>query len=361
MVIDAVTQNSENNICNLTDRVKATGCAAKISASQLSAIVRTLPQFASPQLLTSIETFEDAAVYKLSEELALVQTIDFFPPVVDDPYTFGCVAAANALSDIYAMGATPTLALNVLGFPICDFPLTVAQRIMEGGAHVVQQAGALLVGGHSIQSTDLIYGLAVSGFVHPDRILINAGARAGDQIILCKAIGTGVALLGLKGDVLSQPARTELLASLTQLNAEASKIALAHDTHACTDVTGFGLVGHLHEMAKGSGLQASIQASRIPLLPQVRELAAEGFVPAGAYANRNSYSEIVCVDETVDLSVSDLLFDPQTSGGLMLALPASAVDSALKALVQAGYAAAHIGEFQKDSRGNNIKGLVEVK
>lgn len=355
-----MTQNSENNICNLTDRVKATGCAAKISASQLGAIVRTLPQFASPQLLTSIESFEDAAVYKLSEELALVQTIDFFPPVVDDPYTFGCVAATNALSDIYAMGATPTLALNVLGFPLCDFPLEVAQRIMEGGAHVVQQAGALLVGGHSIQTTDLIYGLSVSGFVHPNRILINAGAQPGDRIILCKAIGTGVALLGMKADILSPSGRDRLLATMTQLNAAASQIALAHDTHACTDVTGFGLIGHLHEMAKGSGLQASVKASRIPLLPQVAELASQGLVPAGAYANRNSYKDIASVDETVELSITDLLFDPQTSGGLMLAVPEREVDSVLKALKQADYCAAEIGEFQP-AASNIIKGLVEVK
>lgn len=360
-----MTQNSENNICNLTDRVKATGCAAKISASQLSAIVRTLPQFASPQLLTSIESFEDAAVYKLSEELALVQTIDFFPPVVDDPYTFGCVAAANALSDIYAMGATPTLALNVLGFPICDFPLEIAQRILEGGAHVVQQAGALLVGGHSIQSTDLIYGLAVSGFVHPDRILINAGAQAGDRIILCKAIGTGVALLGLKGGMLSEPSHVQLLASLTQLNAGASRVALAHDTHACTDVSGFGLIGHLHEMAKGSGLQAFISARSVPLLPQAWELASIGLVPAGTYANLTSYKEIASVDESIDLSVSDLLFDPQTSGGLMLAVPEREVDSILKALAQEEYTAAQIGEFRKAAdpinSNLNLKGLVEVK
>lgn len=349
-------QNSENIVCNLTDRVKAAGCAAKISASQLSDIVRALPQFTAPQLLTSIDTFEDAAVYKLSEDMALVQTIDFFPPVVDDPFTFGVIAATNALSDVYAMGATPVLALNVLSFPVCDYPLTVAQRIMEGGAQAVQAAGALLVGGHSIQATDLIYGLSVSGFVHPDHILINSGARDGDEIILCKAIGTGVGLLGVKADMLSTAASSELMRSLTQLNAGACSVAKLRRPHACTDVTGFGLIGHVHEMAKASGLQASINAESVPLLPEVRELAAQGFVPAGAYANRNSYQQAVSFSKDVDLAVADLLFDPQTSGGLLLALPPSQSDSTLSSLAEFGYTAARIGQFHKGQ-----KGLVDVQ
>jgi selenide,water dikinase len=344
-------QNYENDVCNLTHRVKAAGCAAKISASQLSDIVRALPQFASPQLLTSIDTFEDAAVYKLSESQALVQTIDFFPPVVDDPYTFGVIAATNALSDIYAMGGTPTLALNVLCFPVCDFPLAVASRIMEGGAHAVKQAGALIVGGHSIQSTDLIYGLCVSGFVHPDRILINCGARDGDAILLCKAIGTGVGLLGLKGEMLRDEAAAQLMRSLTQLNAGAATVAASCRVHACTDITGFGLIGHLHEMAKGSGLQATLKADRVPLLPEVRELASQGFVPAGAYANRTSYQQDVSISRHVDLAVADLLFDPQTSGGLLLALPAEDCQSVLSALSGLGYTAACIGEFHKGKKG----------
>lgn len=331
--------------------MKAAGCAAKISANQLSDIVRSLPQFASPQLLTSIDTFEDAAVYKLSEEQALVQTIDFFPPVVDDPYTFGCIAAANALSDIYAMGGTPTLALNILCFPICDFPLSVAQQIMEGGAHTIQQAGALLVGGHSIQSTDLIYGLSVTGFVHPQRILINSGARDGDAIILCKAIGTGVALLGLKGEMLSDHAGKTLVSSLKQLNADAARVATSHDTHACTDITGFGLIGHVHEMARGSDLQALLYAKAIPLLPEVAELATQGFVPAGAYANRNSYQQVTTIEEKVDLHLADLLFDPQTSGGLLLAVSPADSQSVVTAMVSAGYTAAQIGEYQKGDVG----------
>ena len=339
----------------LTAKIKAGGCAAKISAAQLSEIVKGLPQFDSPGLLTTIGSFEDAAVYKISDELALVQTIDFFPPVVDDPFLFGRIAAVNALSDIYAMGATPALALSVLCFPVCDFPLSVAQQIVAGGAHALKEAGAALAGGHSIQGPEPIYGLSVSGFIHPQQILTNGGGKANDVLVLTKPIGTGSLLLAYKGQILPQSSEEILFAILTLLNASALAVGRQFPLNAATDVTGFGLIGHVHEMAKSSGLKAVLHADSVPLLPGALEFAEEGLVPAGAYANRKSYAAQTYIKDGIDLALTDLLFDPQTSGGLLFALPKAHGAAISNALRQAGLTGEIIGHLEQ-----GLAGQVEV-
>ena len=352
---NAMTHHSHSSQAKLTANIKAAGCAAKIGARDLSEIVRVLPSLTCPDLLAGIENFEDAAVYRLTEDLAVVQTIDFFPPVLDDPYLYGRVAAANAMSDVYAMGGRPILALNVFCFPTCDYPLEVAQLILKGGADVVAEAGAALAGGHSIQAAEPIYGLAVTGIVHPARMLTNGGARAGDAVVLCKPIGTGIALLGLRGGVLTEPAQKALLSSITALNNKSLEVALKYEIHAATDVTGFGLIGHLHELGKASQLAARLWARRVPLLPEALKLAEQGFVPAAAYANRQSYESCVSFREEIELAVSDLLFDPQTSGGLMFSLPAAQAPALVNDLQELGLAAGCIASLR-----SGLAGLVEV-
>ena len=348
-------QSFDSQIYKLTTNVKAGGCAAKISASQLREIVRHIPEQSCVQLLTDIGSFEDAAVYKLSDEIALVQTIDFFPPMLDDPYLYGRIAAANALSDIYAMGATPILALNVFCFPVCSFPLSVAAQIIEGGAAACLEAGVALAGGHTIAGVEPLYGLSVTGVVHPSHILTNGGARAQDVLVLTKPIGTGVGLSALKGGVLSNQATAELCRSMTHLNAKALKIAQDFDIHGATDVTGFGLIGHLHEMARAAQLKFQLNAQCVPLLAQVKELAAQGIVPAGAYSNRASYESSVSIASSVELALGDLFFDPQTSGGLLLAVAPDDVDMLVTNLQAAGCTASKIGTF-----GQGQPGFVEV-
>lgn len=339
----------------LTANIKAYGCAAKISAAELAQIVGSLPNFDDERLLAGTKNFEDAAVYKLSEDLAIISTIDFFPPLLDDPFMYGKIAATNALSDVYAMGGVPLLALNVFCFPTCDLPLELAQQIIAGGAEAVKEAGCLLVGGHSIQSPEPIYGLSVVGTVHPNRILTNGGAQEGDAIVLCKPLGTGISLLARKGETLSDSAWTALLASLTRLNGPCLEIAQKYKLHAATDVTGFGLLGHLHEMANASSLSAKIKSADLPLLQEVEQCAELGLVPAAAYANRQTYSKHCIFAESVPLAVSDILFDPQSSGGLMFSLPASQAESLLEELAKSGWQASKIGNFVAGP-----KGMVEV-
>ncbi len=353
----------ETDTHKLTANVKAGGCAAKISSAELHEILKSVSSTGTgntcPQLMTGIDNFEDAAVYKLSDQFAIIQTVDFFPPVVDDPYLFGVIAATNALSDIYAMGGSPILALNVLCFPTCDFPLEVVGKILKGGADQVARAGAVIAGGHSIQSPEPVYGLAVTGLVDPSCVLTNSGAKHGDKIVLCKPIGTGVALLGMKGSQLSKQAEDALINGLTTLNDRALDAAMQTGSgsdfhlhiHAATDITGFGLIGHIHEMSKGSGLAARLMASRVPLLPEVLELAEQGFVPAGAYANRKSFEQFVSYIKEVDLALMDLFFDPQTAGGLLFAVDAKAADDLASRLIANGMNGAIIGEFFEGTKG----------
>lgn len=340
----------------LTAHVKAGGCAAKIAPAELAEIVQSLPKFVDPQLLTSTDSFEDAAVYKLSDDVALVQTIDFFPPVVDDPYLFGRISAVNALSDVYATGGRPITCLAMLCFPTCDFPLSVAQEILRGGADAVKAAGALLVGGHSIQGPEPIYGLAVTGLIDPKTILTNDGGKDGDALVLTKRIGSGVLLLAHKAGWLDESLRDTLFDSLTLLNKQALEIALPYKPHAATDITGFGLVGHLHNVAQASNLKCTLWINSIPFFPEAARFAETGLVPGGAYANRNAYKKISYIKDGIEESALDLIYDPQTSGGLLFALPEERAQKLVKDLQQAGLTGAIIGTLSAGERG-----VVEVK
>ncbi len=279
---------------------------------------------------------DDAGVYRLRPDLALVQTVDFFTPVVDDPYTFGQVAAANALSDIYAMGAVPLTALNLVAYPFCTLGAAPLQEILRGGSDKVVESGAVIVGGHSIEDDEPKYGLAVTGVVHPDRIITNRGARSGDWLILTKPLGTGVLATALKGGLLDAEAERLLGEAMAALNAGAARAMIQTGVNACTDITGFGLLGHLRELAYNSEMDVEVDAAAIPYLPGARTLAAQGIVPGGTNNNRKHLAS--CVEVSGDLSPAelDLLYDPQTSGGLLMAVPEANREALLSALSREG-------------------------
>jgi selenide,water dikinase len=255
-------------------------------------------------------------------DTALVQTVDVFCPSVDDPYTFGQIAAANSLSDVYAMGGRPLCAMNVVCFPAQKMDLQILRDILRGGADKIREAGAVVAGGHSIDDPEVKYGLAVTGLVHPDRILTNTGARPGDRLVLTKPLGTGIVATALKGGIAGFEAVEGILASMARLNREAVLAMESLDVHACTDVTGFGLVGHLAEMVADSEVGAVVYASSLPMFPEVAEYAAMGLLPGGLYRNRAFRAAMVTIDASLPGHVDDLVHDPQTSGGLLAALPA---------------------------------------
>lgn len=302
----------------LTQMTKTAGCAAKIGPGTLAGVLESLPKFEDPNLIVGVETSDDGAVYKISEELAMIQTLDFFTPVVDDPYVFGQVAAANALSDIYAMGGEPKVALNIVAFPNCLNPKILGQ-ILAGGADKVKEAGAVLAGGHSIHDDEPKYGLSVTGFVHPDKILKNYGARPGDVLILTKPLGTGIVNTAVKGDAASKEAQEEVIQVMTTLNKAAKDIFMKYEIHSCTDVTGFGLGGHSVEMAQGSGVTLEIRLSSLPVQAHALEYARLGMVPGGTYRNI-SFNEIHVEKNDISPEYLNLFFDPQTSGGLLVSV-----------------------------------------
>lgn len=327
----------------LTQLTKASGCAAKLGPGTLEKVLRSLPEFKKDDnLLVGFSTSDDAAVYKITDDTAMVQTIDFFTPVVDDPYTFGQIAAANALSDIYAMGGVPKIALNVVGFPITLMPSVLAD-IMAGGADKVREADAVMAGGHSIQNDDPLYGLSVSGFVHPERILRNWGAKPGDILILTKQIGCGIINTAVKAEMASTEAQNEAITVMSSLNRKASEIITRYPVHACTDVTGFGLIGHSLEMAGPSEITIALHSSDIPFITDAAEYAETGLVPAGSYRNRKHQGDRVD-DLQTDETIKDLLYDPQTSGGLLFAVNKTYQDEMMKELSVLPTKCAVIGE-----------------
>lgn len=279
-----------------------------------------LPKFRDPNLLVGFDTSDDASVYKIDEHTALIQTVDIFPPVVDDPYEYGQIAAVNSLSDVYAMGGIPKLALNIFCFPE-DLPKDVVQAILQGGYEKVQEAGALITGGHTIQDREPKYGLSVTGFAHPSEIWMNSRVQAGDVLIVTKALGTGILTTAAKADLLETETYRRLVESMTRLNRYAAEAMKPYNINSCTDVTGFGLLGHAFEMAYGSGMTIHLDHTKIPILPQALELAETGIIPAGAYRNREYLKDVVLVKEEVPLAAEDILYDPQTAGGLLTALP----------------------------------------
>lgn len=293
-----------------------------------------LPAFADENLLVGVATSDDAAVYRVTDEIAMIQTVDFFTPVVDDPYLFGQIAAANALSDAYAMGGTPKVALNIVGFPGCLDP-GILGDIMAGGAAKVKEAGAILIGGHSVQNDEPLYGLCVSGFVHPQKIWRNFGAKPGDVLILTKQIGSGIVNTAVKADMASGDSMREVLTVMSSLNRRAKEALEMLPVHACTDITGFGLMGHAIEMAQANDVSLLLDTDKVPLISDAADYAEMGLIPAGAYRNRQYFQDNVDFGGTPE-SKLDLFFDPQTSGGLLLSVDASLEATAMENLRKAG-------------------------
>jgi len=295
-----------------------------------------------PNLLVGIETSDDAGVYKLSDDVALVQTLDFFTPIVNDPYHFGRIAAANALSDVYAMGGKPLTAMNIVCFPITDMPKEVLKEILRGGLEKIHEANAVLVGGHSVDDQELKYGLSVTGIVHPDKVLTNRAAKVGDKLILTKPLGTGIVATAIKGKLASQKALDTMIEVASTLNDKASQIMQKYETHACTDVTGFGLGGHLLEMARASRVEIAIHTERVPIMPEAKEYALMGLIPAGSYATKHFCEQSVEIKPEVETLFTDLIFDPQTSGGLVISIARDQADACVRELKDKGVKSAAI-------------------
>lgn len=305
-----------------------------------------------PNLLAGLERSEDAGIYRLSDELALVQTVDFFTPIVDAPYTFGQIAVANSLSDVYAKGARPLTAMNIVCFPVKAMDMSVLHEILAGGIEKMREAGVLLVGGHSVDDPELKYGLSVTGLVHPQKVVFNTGARPGDRLVLTKALGTGIVSTALKADMAPQSAVDRSVKSMLTLNKVASELMLEAGPHACTDITGFGLLGHACEMIEGTDVGLVIHASSVPVFPEVRELAEVGLLPGGLHRNREYRQHMVDVAPGVPGWLSDVLYDPQTSGGLLIAVPESAAGPLVERMRAAGVEdAAVIGEAVPQPQG----------
>ena len=324
------------------------GCGCKIAPGVLSEILRGSRGLPVPEaLMVGIETSDDAAVYRLNDEQALIATTDFFMPIVDDPYDFGRIAATNAMSDVYAMGGTPIMALALVGMPIDKLPIEVIGKILEGGESICAAAGIPIAGGHTIDSVEPIYGLVAMGLVHPDRVKTNAGARPGDVLILGKPLGVGVFSAALKKGALDAAGYDAMIASTTQLNTPGIPLAHLAAVHALTDVTGFGLLGHLLEVCRGSRLSAFLDMGKVPLLAGVEKLATAGYITGASARNWMAYGEDVALDAAISTMQRALLTDPQTSGGLLVACAPEAVDEVLEVFRADGFAtAAVIGRLE---------------
>lgn len=336
----------------LTSLSSKGGCGCKIGPADLMQVIRNLPQAPSnPDLLVGLDTSDDAGVYRLNDELALVQTVDFFTPIVDDPYDFGQIAAANAISDIYAMGGKPLTVLNIVAFPISTLDKRILADILRGAADKVQEAGATLVGGHSIDDKEPKFGLAVTGVIHPGKVRTNTGAKPGDRLILTKPIGVGILTTSIKKDQLTEEETKRVTKVMTTLNKTSAEVMQRFDVHSCTDVTGFGLIGHALEMAKGSGAGLVINQQDVPLLPRVRELAEKGFVPGGTKNNFAHVQNDVAFPESMDQVAQWILCDAVTSGGLLISVAGDQAEELLQQLRQAGVEASMIGEVVSDHPG----------
>ena len=328
----------------LTQMVAASGCAAKLGPGVLTQILKDLPNVTNRNLLVGFDTSDDACVYKITEEIAAIHTVDFFTPMVDDPYQFGQIAAANALSDVYAMGGKPAVAMNLLCVPNC-LPKETIRLILKGGHDKAVEAGCTIAGWHTIQDSEPKYGLSVTGYVHPDKILKNVGARPGDLLVLTKPIGTGVLTTAVKADMIEPGDYQAMIHSMTTLNACAAEIIIKYpEIHACTDVTGFGLLGHSYEMASGSNVTLKLSSRKIPLLHGARELATMGLIPAGTYRNMDHVKPHLEILPSAEECLVDLISDPQTSGGLLVALPAQDAGLLLEELSALSLPSAVIGE-----------------
>lgn len=331
----------ENKV-KLTKLASCAGCGAKVGAGTLCQLLEGFATHTDPKLLVGYDKSDDASVYAVSEELAIVQTTDFFPPIVDDPFMYGQIAATNALSDVYAMGGEPKLALNIMCIPEKMDQHTV-QEILRGGYAKAYEAGAIITGGHTIHGAEPIYGLAVTGFVHPQRVWRNSGARPGDVLILTKPLGVGILTTAAKAALVEQGLLDKLYAQMSTLNKYAHDVLMRFSVHACTDVTGFALLGHALEMAQGSDATIHLQASAIPYHAEAYEMASMGFIPAGAYRNREFAEAHVKVVGNIPLPLQDICYDPQTSGGLLCAVPETEAQACLEELQKAAPASTMVG------------------
>lgn len=335
----------------LTKLAKCAGCGAKVGAGILAQLLGDIRVHHDPNLLVGFDKSDDASVYRVSDELALVQTVDFFPPIADDPYIFGQIAATNALSDVYAMGGEPKLCLNIMAVPE-SMPKDAVHEILRGGYDKVYEAGALITGGHSIYDEEPKYGLAVTGFVHPDKILTNSGARPGDVLFFTKPLGIGILTTAEKADLLSPAGKALAQRLMTTLNKSARDIMVRYRVHACTDVTGFSFLGHASEMAVGSDVQLRINTAAVDIIPEALEFARMGILPAGMYRNRAFAEKMVTGD--VELAVQDVLYDPQTAGGLLIACAPEDADALYAELNGRVPSAQRVGVVEQYTGGARI-------
>ena len=331
----------ENEV-KLTKLASCAGCGAKVGAGTLCQLLEGFETHYDARLLVGYDKSDDASVYAVSDELAIIQTTDFFPPIVDDPFMYGQIAATNAISDVYAMGGEPKLALNIMCIPE-KMEKHVVQEILRGGYSKAYEAGAIITGGHTIHGAEPIYGLAVTGFAQPQKIWRNSGAKPGDVLILTKPLGVGILTTAAKADLIEPVLLTKLYAQMSTLNKYARDVLVRYSVHACTDVTGFALLGHSLEMAQGSGVTLHINAKDVPYHAAAYEMADMGFVPAGAYRNRDFAQKEVHIVGNVERAVQDILYDPQTSGGLLAAIPEAEAEACLYEMQAVAPQAAIIG------------------
>jgi selenide,water dikinase len=323
-----------------------------VGPEDLDQILKGLPLPKNPKVLVGLDTSDDAGVYQINDEVALVQTVDFFTPIVDDPFTFGQIAAANALSDVYAMGGTPLTGMNLVAFPIKTLSPSILKEILLGGLSKMKEAGVALVGGHSIEDPEIKYGLAVTGVVHPKKILTNAKAKIGDKLVLTKPLGTGIIATALKGKMASEEAVGKIVESMVTLNQTASEWMKKFGAHACTDITGFGFIGHALEMAIASRVGMIIQSKAVPIFQEAMEYAKLGLIPGGAYSNRDFFSCRVEVHPDVPDLLVNIFYDPQTSGGLLISLPSDKADKLAATLKKEGLIHSNIvGEVVEEPPG----------
>lgn len=347
-----IAVNAVQERIKLTHYTHGLGCACKLQPQELEAILRALPVPVDPNILVDARTSDDAAVYKLSEQLALVQTVDFFTPVVDDPYAFGAIAAANALSDIYAMGGTPRFALNIVGFPSKRLPMNVLEQILKGAQDKASEAEVSILGGHSIEDTEPKFGMVVTGFVHPDKVLTNATAKAGDTLILTKPLGIGILTTALKREMLSTQLEERIIGLMGELNRDACKIMLDYPVSACTDITGFGLMGHLKEMAEASRVDVELNSSSVPVIDEAWEMARLNMIPGGTLSNMDFVAPVATWDPGIPEITRLVLCDAQTSGGLLISVPSAHSRQLVDHLRSQGVIhAAIIGHIERAGKG----------
>ncbi len=320
----------------LTKYTHGLGCACKLRPQALEKVLQGFEPSTDPSILVGIETSDDAAVYKISDDVAIVETVDFFTPIVDDPYWFGAISAANSLSDIYAMGARPLFALNIVGFPSTRLPLSVLKDILRGAQDKATEAGISIIGGHTVDDTEPKYGLAVTGIVHPEKVVRNSTAKPGDALILTKPIGLGILSTAAKRGLLEEDTKQKITQIMASLNREAAEVMMEIGINACTDITGFGLLGHLYEMALGSGVDVTIHANAVPIIEEARNLANTDVVPGGTVNNLGYVEPHVTFASNISKAMRLLLADAQTSGGLLISLPASKAESLVKSLRDRG-------------------------